>query len=534
MTLANKYRLLRLIGSGGMGAVFEAENTRTGKRVALKLLLAEVQAGSSAEAAARFVREARAATRVEHPHIVQVFDMDAAEDGTLYIVQELLVGSDLRAVLERKRQLSVRETLEILLPIVGALVLAHREGVIHRDLKPENIFLARTRSGNIVPKVIDFGLAGQRGGDPSLRITRTGTTMGTPLYMSPEQAKGERDVDGQTDVWAMGAVFYECLSGRTPYVADSYNALIAQLLTEDAAPLASVRRDIDRDFAEVVDGALRRDRSRRYASMTSFLEALLDRGTPTREAWCRSLRTSVASAAHQGVAHAPTLSMSSPTPIASDETRGEQSTLSADSVRSLLGEIDTDGPPSPRGLGDDVPLALSTGRTRSTMSRRWGLTFAAVLVVAVGFGALGLLLAPQPPATPPQIGPREAGPPSSVGQRSSVEIDASRAPSHPCVALWDGVALDAFGGQGTATLLVSGPSGPRCGLLTQRWGTDVTCEFDLTDCRATGSGIDATGTTTSRRCQSPSDVVVECTRTQALLREGAAGDRTTATLTRRE
>jgi serine/threonine-protein kinase len=532
--LAHKYKLVRLIGSGGMGAVFEAENIRTGKRVAVKLLLASGESGMSPEVAARFVREARAATRVEHPHIVQVFDMDAAEDGALFIVQELLSGADLRRVLDRRHRLSARETVETLLPIMGALVLAHREGVVHRDIKPENIFLTRTRSGNVVPKIIDFGLAGERG-DPLVgRITKTGTTMGTPLYMSPEQAKGDRDVDGQTDVWAMGAVFYECLGGQTPYTADSYNALIARLLLEDATPLHRAHPDVERELAAVIDGALRRDRAQRHSSMASFLEAVLECGVLTPEPWSQSLRASLRNSARHGIAHAPTVAATDAAQHRDEETRGEQSTLSMQSAQSLLDAVETESTKAVSEIEEEPSLARSARHEPSVMRRSWGFAVVAVVVVIGALSASTLFFAPQQPiASQPSVVTSE------LRDADYTEVPAARVvtdggvmPSHPCVALWEGAATDSFGGEGTTTLLVSRPTGPRCGLLTQHWG-EVTCEFDLTDCRATESGIDATGTTSSRRCRSPSEVVVECTATQALLHEGVDEDRTTATLDRR-
>ncbi len=288
--LAQKYRLLRVLGTGGMGAVFEAENTWTERRVAIKLMIGPRV--HDADLAARFLREARAASKIEHPNVVHVLDMGQdPDDGTLYIVQELLAGRDLRSVLDERRMLAPREAFEYLLPVMAGLISAHDRGIVHRDLKPENVFIARTPDG-VKPKLIDFGLAKVKdAGRSDMSLSRTGEAMGTPYYMSPEQARGERAIDAQTDVWAMGAVWFEVLSGRCPFLGDSYNELLAKILTEDAPPLASLAPPLPTGLADVIQRSLQGDRAVRYRSMQAFMRALIDE-VHVQGGWHRELSRS--------------------------------------------------------------------------------------------------------------------------------------------------------------------------------------------------------------------------------------------------
>jgi serine/threonine-protein kinase len=264
-----------VLGTGGMGAVYEANNSWTGRRVAIKVLLTEHIRRK--EVVDRFTQEARATTQIAHPNIVDILDMGQdVETGALFIVQEFLDGMDLARWLEQHGPYAPAEAIEILLPIMGALVAAHRRGVIHRDLKPENIFLARNAGGVFVPKLIDFGISKFVDQTNSERSrTRTGMAVGTPQYMSPEQASGDRDVDARSDVWSMGAVLYELLSGVPPFDAPNYNLLIVQVITQPPPRIETVMPGIPAALATALHRALEPDRDRRFQSMQEFLGALI-------------------------------------------------------------------------------------------------------------------------------------------------------------------------------------------------------------------------------------------------------------------
>ncbi|MFO0602644.1 MAG: serine/threonine-protein kinase [Polyangiales bacterium] len=271
--VADKYRVTGRLGVGGHGAVFEAENTWTGRRVALKVLLGA--AALNAEMSERFLREARVTTRVAHPNIVEVLDMGRdPHDGSLFIVQELLQGEDLRDVLRRERTLDPRWLVGTLAPVLDALTAAHAQGVVHRDLKPANLFLARQPDGRVVPKLIDFGVSRMDDAPGATELTHAGALLGTPDYMSPEQARGER-AGAQSDVWAVGVILFEALAGHRPYRAANYNALLVRILADDAPPLRSVAPDVPEALAAAVDRALARDTAVRFASAAALREALL-------------------------------------------------------------------------------------------------------------------------------------------------------------------------------------------------------------------------------------------------------------------
>jgi serine/threonine protein kinase len=274
-TIAHKYLLQRLIGAGGMGAVYEAKNLATHGRFALKLMLASLaHRGDQVE---RFFREARASARIQHPNIVQVFDVGQGDDGVFFIVQEFLQGRDLRALLDERGTLPPHEALTLLAPVMSALATAHAQGVVHRDIKPDNIFIAQLATGERTAKIIDFGIAKlSEAGTENLSVTRTGAAIGTPLYMSPEQARGDRSIDGQTDIWSLGVVLYEALSGRTPFAGESYNAVLAKILTMVPPRLDTVVPDLHPAIADVVARALAPSRGERYQTMDEFLAAATD------------------------------------------------------------------------------------------------------------------------------------------------------------------------------------------------------------------------------------------------------------------
>jgi serine/threonine protein kinase len=271
--ISGKYRLAQLIGEGGMGAVFAAENTVTHKRVAIKWLHPDVARRD--QAAARLVREAQAAARVRHPNVVDVYDIEREGDA-VFLVMEFLEGEPLTSAL-RRRDLRVHQMIALLLPAMRGVAEAHRQGVVHRDIKPDNIFLAReVDTRQPVPKVLDFGIS--KLVDPrdaeQLALTRTGSAMGTPLYMSYEQLTGAPDIDKRTDVYAFGVILYEALTGRPPFEANKFSELIVKVATQLPIHPKELRADIPTALCQLVLWAMAKDRDQRIPSMEVLIREL--------------------------------------------------------------------------------------------------------------------------------------------------------------------------------------------------------------------------------------------------------------------
>jgi serine/threonine-protein kinase len=275
--IAGKYRVRRVVGAGSMGVVCEAEHLEIGKRLAIKLIDASL-AGMN-DIALRFRQEARAASLVESHHIVQVFDVGADEKLGLYLVMEYLVGEDLAKVLARERRLPPDQAVRIAVQAARGLGKAHEVGVVHRDLKPANIFLAEREDDEPLVKILDFGISkviDASRADSRLKLTRAGTVVGTPQYMSPEQAQGY-SVDKRTDVWAMGLVLYEMLAGRPAYPErGTYEQFIIHLVSHPPDPLRQVAPWVPESLARVVHRAIEHDLSARIPTCFDFAQRLLD------------------------------------------------------------------------------------------------------------------------------------------------------------------------------------------------------------------------------------------------------------------
>jgi serine/threonine-protein kinase len=233
--IAQKYLLTRLLGEGGMGAVWLAHNEKLDVDVAIKLIRYE---RATAETSERLLQEARAAARIGHRSIVRVFDFGETELSDPFIVMELLTGESLRALLERKGRLPATQAVRTILPLASALVEAHTNGIVHRDLKPENVMLVPDTSGGVVPKLLDFGIAQFREGEEDSEDARGGAlVVGTPEYMPPEQAGGRDAVDEHADVWALAVILYEAITGHVPFSGPTHAALIFAIMTEEPAPI---------------------------------------------------------------------------------------------------------------------------------------------------------------------------------------------------------------------------------------------------------------------------------------------------------
>lgn len=267
-----KYRLLRLLGQGGFAQVFEAENLATKRRVALKA----VQASQvDEEVIERLRREAVVSSRMRHPHLVDVYDLEE-ENGTWFLVMEYVRGETLRQALDRSR-LPLDIALTMLIAIMRGLSVMHRQGVVHRDIKPENIYLARQADhSEVVPKLLDFGICKVTQPDPELpALTRKGTqAMGTALYMSPEQYADSAGVDPRADIYALGVVLYECITGRAPYSGSTQRDLLVQMLTSDPPAVSALRPELPRELDAIVVKAMAKDAAERYQSLDELIEAL--------------------------------------------------------------------------------------------------------------------------------------------------------------------------------------------------------------------------------------------------------------------
>ncbi|HEY4106404.1 MAG TPA: serine/threonine-protein kinase [Polyangiaceae bacterium] len=273
--IAGKYRLTRLLGRGGMGTVWEATHTSLGTRVAVKFIDAEY--AESPEARSRFENEARAAAKLRSKHVVEVYDHGLSEDGRPFIVMEFLSGEPLDKRLDRVSRLPAKETAHIVLQVSRALTKAHAAGIVHRDLKPENVFLVwDDEEGTDVVKVVDFGIA--KFTDASLgssASTRTGSVLGTPYYMSPEQARGLRSIDYRSDLWSVAVIAYRCIVGTLPFEGEAVGDLLVKLCTAPIPVPSSIAPDVvPPGFDAWLFKAMNREPAERFASASQLAESL--------------------------------------------------------------------------------------------------------------------------------------------------------------------------------------------------------------------------------------------------------------------
>ncbi|HVV16389.1 MAG TPA: protein kinase [Polyangia bacterium] len=295
--LGGKYRLVRVIGEGAMGRVYEAQHAIVGRRFAVKVLQAEL--AREPALLERFHREARAAGALESENLASIVDFGHTGDGLPYIVMELLVGEDLSKLIEREGPLPVARVVALGVQTCRGLAAAHNAGIVHRDLKPANLFVTRRGDGSDLVKILDFGIAKLESAAEAqlLNLTRTGSTMGTPLYMSPEQARGEKELDHRADIYATAVILYEALSGRMPHQGDSYNALLHHILTQPAPPLTALRPDVPAAVAEAIHAALSPNRDERPQSAMELARALSGYAADVTPPYLRRSPTAVMPAA---------------------------------------------------------------------------------------------------------------------------------------------------------------------------------------------------------------------------------------------
>ncbi len=271
--ISGKYRLQRVLGAGSMGSVWAARNELTNRDFAVKFLLPELS--KNEEALNRFFLEARACGQIRHPAIVDVYDMGQAEDGSPYLVMELLEGEGFDARIARQGYMRPVDVCRYLAIVARGLDEAHMRGLIHRDLKPGNIYFAIDKSGEVFPKVLDFGISKETSAEHFDFVkTGTGAVLGSPAYMSPEQARGELDIDARTDIWALGVIMYEALSGQLPFDANNYNALMLCIITKPHRPLTEIAPGVPPELSAVVDQLLQKERNRRIQTASELADRL--------------------------------------------------------------------------------------------------------------------------------------------------------------------------------------------------------------------------------------------------------------------
>jgi len=460
-TIGERYRVIRLLGKGGMGAVYESENTWTKRRVAIKVLLPALSGDN--KAVARFLGEAQAATRLQHPNIVDVLDMGKdAPTGAVFIVQEFLRGEDLFHYLSKKERLSCFEAAEILVPVMSALAIAHARGIIHRDIKPENIFLLGS-APDLTPKLIDFGLAKVLGEDATARKTTTGTVMGTPYYMSPEQARGDRVVDARTDIWAVGAVLYELLTGSVPYDATSANLIIVKLLTERPPQLLDALPDAPPEVAAIVARAMEPDLDRRYPTMRAMLDDVL--ACPAFQDPGRT--ASLAVRFSRSIEHRPPADTEAPAEFGDNaEKIGSLPTQAGGSAPRPSRPIDSTASTQP--VKEPTQNSWQRPSTPSTPGgpparRRGLLAVAAIAVVLVGSAALLRAMSGSPEAASPApaaLAPAAPAAAAPAAPTPSVAAPAVPAPAAPALAAPAAPALAAPAAPALAAPAALAPAAP--------------------------------------------------------------------------
>jgi serine/threonine-protein kinase len=279
--IAGKYRVERVLGQGGMGVVVAARHEELGQRVAIKLLRPDI--ADTEGALDRFLREARAAARIESDHVARVFDVGKQDDGRAYMVLEFLEGADLGKVLASREALPVDEAVDLVLEALDAVAHAHVMGIVHRDLKPSNLFLVTRSDGSQRLKVLDFGISKASGFDASsseASLTASQSMLGSPAYMSPEQVRNAKGVDVRSDIWSLGVILYELLTGRTPFVGDTLGDTLARIIEGTYLPPRVLRPEVPIALSRVIERCLQRDKEKRFANVAELSDALAPLGSP--------------------------------------------------------------------------------------------------------------------------------------------------------------------------------------------------------------------------------------------------------------
>jgi eukaryotic-like serine/threonine-protein kinase len=376
--LAGKYRVERVLGIGGMGVVVAGHHVQLDEKVAIKFLLPAML--HNQEVVARFAREARAAVKIKSEHVARVSDVGTLENGAPYMVMEYLDGGDLAAWLQKAGPLPIEQAVDFVLQACVGVASAHGIGIVHRDLKPANLFCLRGNDGQFVIKVLDFGISkvtSLSASDAGGGMTHTAAVMGSPYYMSPEQMQSAKEVDARTDIWALGVIVYELLTGTTPFVGESFTDIAIKVATASFAPLRTFRPDAHPGLEAVVAKCLEKDKKRRYGNVAELALALADFGTkrsrPSIERIVGIIQASGLSASALALPPSPVVPRT-PTPPTKVSTRTE-TVLQPESVD--YGSLGTMAPSANTAAG-----VTGRGKTRAMVGG------AGILAVTAVIGAV--------------------------------------------------------------------------------------------------------------------------------------------------
>lgn len=408
-----KYRIVRLIGDGGMGSVYEARHEVLGTAVALKFLHSELTARPGL--AQRFLQEARVAAAIQSPHVARVTDVDTAADGSPYLVMELLHGESLQHLLDRSPELSTPQAIDFALQILSGLEVAHAADVVHRDLKPDNVFITPSSGGPIL-KLIDFGIAKLRQSSEMNRgLTRAGVVMGTPEYMPPEQLYSANAVDQRADLYAVGVMLFEMLAGRRPADGDEPEAIVGKVLSGEILKLEELKPELPAGLPAVVHKALAADREARFGNALEMRLALAP------------FATELSHAGRLAAVAAPALAPPSMIPpsmldghdaaVAASTSSGPRTEPGQAGHVGIESTTEAAAPPVFAEPRADLRVPTVRASARPAKNSRWGRWVAALLVIAGAGTAAGLALYyydPKQPLPPPPLFTATATPDTTV------------------------------------------------------------------------------------------------------------------------
>jgi serine/threonine-protein kinase len=385
--LAGKYRIDRLLGEGGMGVVVAAYHVHLDERVAIKFLRPEIV--QNREIVVRFLREARAAIKIKSEHVSRVTDVGTLENGAPYMVMEFLDGRDVANLIAERGSLSIEETVEFVLQACEALAEAHALKMVHRDLKPANLFVVRRADGLAAIRVLDFGIskmsnaAAATGG---LGVTKTSDIMGSPLYMAPEQMLASHDVDMRSDIWSLGVVIHEMITGKVPFDGETVPAVCAKILRDEPEPMSRRKPGVPSALDRIVLRCLSKERDARYQNVAELANALVEFG-PRRARASAERITRIIDAA--GIARSPTPS--------SDPMAGTGPTLPPERRPAAVGGTVAMMPQGVADMEDGSSVPPSSGSARTKVYVAGAVVAALVAVTIIGFATRR-----SPPALTPE------------------------------------------------------------------------------------------------------------------------------------